>query len=190
MRVLCLSVCFLWALAAHCGVVQAVGQPPNIVLVLTDDQSWNGTSVQMDPSRPNSKSDFYQTPRLEELAAAGMRFSNGYSSAPVCAPTRAAIQTGMSPAQLQMTDLHFALPPGSVRWEGGYTNLPLTPPAPLPFDPNLYTLPRIIKDSNPDYVTAHFNKWHLDFLASTTPQATGYDFAQAVVPLPNDEIDP
>jgi hypothetical protein len=41
---------------------------PNIVLMISDDQAWYGTSVQMHPEMQNSKSDFYQTPRLEELA--------------------------------------------------------------------------------------------------------------------------
>ena len=79
--------------------------PPNIVLILTDDQGWTSTSVQLDPDEPDSLSDFYQTVRLEELASQGMRFSNAYSSGPVCSPTRASIQTGKSTAQLQMTDI-------------------------------------------------------------------------------------
>ena len=64
---------------AAASLSRAADPPPNIVLILVDDQGWNGTSVQMDPSVPGSRSDFYQTPRLEELALSGMRFSNGYS---------------------------------------------------------------------------------------------------------------
>ncbi len=45
---------------------------PNVVLMISDDQAWYGTSVQMHPDMPNSKSDFYHTPRLEELASQGM----------------------------------------------------------------------------------------------------------------------
>ncbi len=162
---------------------------PNIVFILTDDQAWNGTSVQMDPSVPGSKSDFYQTPRLEQLAAQGMRFSNAYSSAPVCSPTRAAVQTGTSPAQLQIADLVQALPPGSARWKGAYEGLPLVSPAPFEFDPNQLTMPRIIKQSNPNYVTSHIGKWHLDIPSSTTPLAVGYDFVSDPI-LPPDEVDP
>ena len=33
-----------------------------------------------------SKSDYFETPNLEILAEEGMRFSDAYSSAPVCAP--------------------------------------------------------------------------------------------------------
>jgi len=38
---------------------------PNFILVLTDDQGWNGTSVYMSDSLPLSKSDYHQTPNLE-----------------------------------------------------------------------------------------------------------------------------
>ena len=46
--------------------------PPNFILVLTDDQGWNGTSVSMSDSLPLSKSDYHKTPNLELLAKKGM----------------------------------------------------------------------------------------------------------------------
>ena len=61
---------------------------PNIVFMLADDQGWNGLSVAMHPDVPASKGELVQTPRLEQLAAAGMRFSNAYAPAPVCSPTQ------------------------------------------------------------------------------------------------------
>ena len=45
--------------------------PPNIILFLADDQGWTGTSVAMDRSRNDSKSDYYRTPSLERLAKEG-----------------------------------------------------------------------------------------------------------------------
>jgi arylsulfatase A-like enzyme len=189
------SLHFTLTVALICGLggsltartSQAVA--PNIILLLSDDQSWNGTSVQMDPNVPNSKSDFYQTPRLEQLAASGMRFSNGYSASPVCATTRSALQSGKSPALLQMTDMAWALPPGSGRWNGAYEGLPLMPPQPEPFDPNTYSLPRIIKDANPAYKTAHYGKWHLQVPVSTNEFAVGYDFGGELA-TPPDNVDP
>lgn len=50
------SLAFL-ALAAASAAAQ-----PNVVLILADDLSWVGTSVLMDPQRPDSKSDFHSTP--------------------------------------------------------------------------------------------------------------------------------
>jgi arylsulfatase A-like enzyme len=76
---------------------------PNIILLLSDDQDWNGLSVRMHPDNPESRSDFFETPNLEKFAAQGMRFSNGYAPAPVCSPTRISLQTGMTPARLGWT---------------------------------------------------------------------------------------
>jgi len=61
---------------------------PNIVFILADDQGWNALSAPMDPNVPGSKSDYFQTPNLDKLALGGMRFAQGYSPAPLCAPTR------------------------------------------------------------------------------------------------------
>ncbi|HEC44747.1 MAG TPA: hypothetical protein ENI20_18170, partial [Bacteroides sp.] len=46
---------------------------PNFILILTDDQSWVGTSYLTDPDDPRSKSDYYQTPNMAKLAEMGMR---------------------------------------------------------------------------------------------------------------------
>ena len=71
--------------------------PPNFVLVVSDDQGWTGTSVSMNPALPAAKSDFHKTPHLERLAAEGMRFTQGYASAPICCPSRRSLQFGQTP---------------------------------------------------------------------------------------------
>ena len=75
---------------------------PNFVLILADDQGWNGTSVKMIDNKDLSKSDFYETPNIERIAEKGVIFSNAYASAPVCAPSRYSIQFGQTPARLKM----------------------------------------------------------------------------------------
>ena len=75
---------------------------PNFIVFLVDDQGWNGTSVQMMNKEPLSKSDYHETPNLEILAQNGIKFSNAYSSAPVCAPSRYSIQFGKSPARMSL----------------------------------------------------------------------------------------
>ena len=75
---------------------------PNFVLILADDQGWNGTSVKMIDNKDFSKSDFYETPNIERIAEKGVIFSNAYASAPVCAPSRYSIQFGQTPARLKM----------------------------------------------------------------------------------------
>ena len=56
----------------------------NFILILADDQGWNGTSVKMINDNDLSKSDFYETPNIERIAENGVIFSNAYAGAPVC----------------------------------------------------------------------------------------------------------
>ncbi|MFN5916085.1 MAG: sulfatase-like hydrolase/transferase, partial [Planctomycetota bacterium] len=90
-------------LVTLCSREVQADERPNIVLMLSDDQGWDGLSVPMHPDVPASKGQHFYTPNLERLAARGMRFSNAYSPAPVCSPTRISLQTGKSPAQLHWT---------------------------------------------------------------------------------------
>lgn len=98
----------------------AVSESPNILILLADDLGWTGTSVQMDERVPGSKSDLYRTPNLERLASQGMRFSNAYSPAPNCSPTRMSIQTGKTAARLGATDIIDVVP----EHDGLTTNAP------------------------------------------------------------------
>ena len=78
---------------------RADSETPNIVLILTDDQSWVGTSLQIIPEDTRTRSDYFRTPNIERLGAMGMRFTQGYSPAASCCPTRRSIQTGQTPAR-------------------------------------------------------------------------------------------
>ena len=132
--------------------VDRAGGFPNIVFVLADDLGWTGLSVVADDRVPESKSDFYQTPRLEKLAHQGMRFSNAYAPAPMCTPTRASLLTGKSPAQLHMTT------PGPSGARVG--NRVMVPPRHVDALPESeVTIAELLKDRG--YATAHFGKWHL-----------------------------
>ena len=59
--------------------------PPNIILILTDDQGWGDLSI--------SGNKDLSTPNIDQLANNGVRFDRFYVS-PVCSPTRAEILTG------------------------------------------------------------------------------------------------
>jgi arylsulfatase A-like enzyme len=146
---------------------------PNIVLILTDDQGWNGTSARMIAERADSRSDFYETPSIERLSAMGMTFSNGYAS-PNCSPSRLSLLTGKSAPRLKMTDIidrhsgvdyegHLLLPPG-------HTDNPAGRIYAIP--PGEQTIAEMIKAKNPSYATAHFGKWHL---AGAGPAQHGFD---------------
>src|SRR4051812_34987576 len=49
-------------------------------------------------------SKFYETPKSDQLAHDGIKFTGNYSSCTVCSPTRAALLTGKYPARLHITD--------------------------------------------------------------------------------------
>ncbi|MEM7700001.1 MAG: sulfatase-like hydrolase/transferase [Verrucomicrobiota bacterium] len=74
---------FLTALFTH-GVLIS-GERPNIVLIMADDIGIEGLSCY--------GAESYETPRLDQLAADGVRFTHAYSQ-PLCTPTRVQIMTG------------------------------------------------------------------------------------------------
>ena len=81
----------------------ATPRPPNFVVILGEGHGWSSTAVPMDDAVAGSKGTLARTPNLEQLAQAGMRMANFYAASPRCTPSRAAIFTGKSPAQLHMT---------------------------------------------------------------------------------------
>lgn len=140
--------------------VSTATQQPNIVLMLSDDQGWNGLSVPMHPEMSNSRGEIFHTPHLEELASQGMRFSCAYAPAPVCSPTRISIQTGKSPAQLHWTKAAPAV-----------TGRKLIEPRLIKsLSEHETTVAELLKKAG--YATAHYGKWHI---AGGGPGAHGYD---------------
>ena len=131
-------------------------KPPNFIVILTDDQGWNGTSVQMMDDEVQSKSDYHQTPNLEKLANRGMRFSSAYASAPVCSPSRYSIQFGQTPARLKMIRVGM-----NTKHINHQTS---------------YTIPKLLKKVNPDYKAAHFGKWGI----GVHPSELGYDESDGI----------
>ena len=166
------------ALAAAIFVVnQAAAQ--NIVLILSDDQGWTGTSVRMDDRVADSVSDLYQTPSLERLAAEGMKFSNAYSPAPNCSPTRMSIQTGKTAARLGATDIIDVVADENgvaniqVFHDNMYFNKPMIVPFPVSdIADEETTIAELLKQHDPDYATGHFGKWHM---GGGSPDRHGYD---------------
>ncbi len=126
---------------------------PNFVVILSDDQSWVGSSVEMHGSNPGTRSDYFRTPALERLAGRGMTFSNGYAPAPFCCPTRRSLQIGQTPARhIYQRD--------QAAW-------------PLAYRAQL-NIPAVLKKADPRYRLAHFGKWDHRF-DTPTPEDVGYD---------------
>jgi len=137
----------------------AAQQQPNFLFILVDDMGWADLGAY--------GSDLHRTPRIDALAAEGLRFTDAYSASPVCSPTRASIMTGKHPAKLHMTVWREAAkrPP---------LNRPLLAPITedrLPHDE--VTIAEVLHDAG--YMTAHVGKWHLG-TAEYYPQTQGFDY--------------
>jgi len=149
----------LTALSLSCA--KAADHKPNIVLFLADDLGWTGLSC--------FGSDLYETPHLDKLSAGGMKFTDAHSACTVCSPSRAAIMTGMTPAQLHLTTFIA----GQNR---PYAKLNI-PDWTLGLKESYTTVAEALKVGG--YRTWQIGKWHLDFPGSTVgPTGHGFDFAR------------
>ena len=131
-------------------------KPMNIVFILADDLGWSDVTLY-------GKTNYYETPNLERLAARGLTFTRAYSASPLCSPTRASIMTGQTPArnghtapQHHMGEVRLK---ASVPESSGPGNKAVLTQSATRLDTKLPTLVRLIKTKG--YSTAHFGKWHL-----------------------------
>ena len=81
----------------------AAERPPNVVLILTDDQGYADLGCY--------GSFKIKTPRIDQMAAEGVRFTDFYASANVCTPSRAGLLTGCYPQRIGMGEIP-AVPAG------------------------------------------------------------------------------
>lgn len=72
--------------ATHAGSHQQEGRPPNILFILTDDLGIGDLQCYGNP--------YVETPRINRLAEQGVRLTQHYAPAPLCAPSRAGYLTG------------------------------------------------------------------------------------------------
>lgn len=125
------------------------GVKPNIIVILTDDQG------SIDLNTYGAK-DLY-TPNIDKLASSGVQFSQFYSAAPLCSPSRAALLTGLTPQGAGL--------PTNASSTKGAKGMP----------GNKTTMAETFKRL--DYKTAHIGKWHLGFSPDTMPLAQGFDYS-------------
>lgn len=86
------------------AATMACGQTPNVVMILSDDQSYRDFGFM--------GNDLVHTPNLDTLAEQSARYPNGYVPMSVCRPSLATILTGMYPHQ---HGIHFNHPPPGLR---------------------------------------------------------------------------
>ena len=103
--------------AFSCKKESETEAPPNLVLIIADDLSWDDLGCYGHPS--------LKTPNIDKLANEGMRFDNAFLTASSCSPSRASIITGKYPHQTDAEQLHWPLPAEQITFveilrEAGY----------------------------------------------------------------------
>lgn len=121
----------------------AAAPSPNLIVILADDLGWTDLHCY--------GSDFYQTPNIDRLASEGMKFTQSYSAATVCSPTRAALLTGKYPARLHVTDW--------IPGRAAKNDLLLIPDWTPHLPTSEPTIATALKKAG--YDTASIGKWHL-----------------------------
>ncbi|WP_084696451.1 sulfatase [Maribacter thermophilus] len=135
---------------------------PNVVLIVTDDLGWMDVSY--------NGSSFYETPNIDALAKESVRFINGYASSPVCSPSRASIQTGMYPTNVDVTNWI----PGRAANKGAEKeNRWLSNVTEDKLHLKYTTIAEVLKSK--DYTTCFIGKWHLGETEDLWPENQGYD---------------
>jgi len=137
-------------LIALCSGLAAQGdRKPNIVYLLADDLGYGEVGCY--------GQEKIKTPHLDQLAAEGMRFTQHYSGAPVCAPSRCVLMTGRHLSHAYIRGNKPVMPEG--QWA-------------IPDD--AVTIPELLRPLG--YATGCVGKWGLGPAASTgDPNAQGFD---------------
>ncbi|WP_167598041.1 sulfatase [Leeuwenhoekiella sp. ZYFB001] len=137
-------------------------QKPNVVFILVDDLGWSDLGIQ--------GSKYYLTPRIDELAKEGIRFSNAYAANPVCSPTRASIMSGKDPADVRVNISNWI---GAQEYENRQNQKMIQPGvgAYLPLEE--FTMAEAFQNSG--YKTQFIGKWHLGETEEYWPENQGFD---------------
>ena len=126
------------------GSAASAQDKANIVYVLVDNWGWGDISLH---------GGTVPTPRIDELAAQGTRFTN-FNVQNQCTPTRSAIHTGRLPIRSGTQKVPApGEPQGMAPWE--------------------YTVAELLSDAG--YATAMYGKWHIGDKDGRLPNDQGYD---------------
>lgn len=119
------------------SVTCLAGSRPNIVFILADDFGYTSLNSY------GAGKDLLRTPHIDSIAASGMRFTNAYTPASICTPTRYGFLTGRYP------------------WRTSLKTGVVNPNDPLLPDVNRVTIADWLKERG--YNTAAIGKWHLGY---------------------------
>ncbi len=128
---------------------------PNIVFILADDLGWGELGCYGQQKIP--------TPHIDHLATRGMRFTQHYSGAPVCAPSRCVLMTGKHLGHAEIRGNRQAKVSFPEFTEGQH-----------PLSKESLTFVQVLQQAG--YATGGFGKWGLGPVGSTgDPNRKGFD---------------
>ncbi len=154
-------------------VEDRVGKPlvvslskPNIVHIMIDDLGWQDIA-----SHRINGDVVYDTPNLDALTREGRRFTQAYSPAPTCAPSRSSFLVGRYPAHTRI--YHVT---GSSIPRGRGESPMIAPYYPYGLPGDAVTIPQMLKKAG--YVSGHVGKWHAGGKSEgyPFPLDLGFDF--------------
>ena len=172
-----------WEMSGGSATPETENRPPNIILIVADDLGYNDISA-----FGGGVTEGFKTPGIDRLAEEGVVFSQAYSGASTCAPSRAMLMTGRYPTR---TGFEFTPTPAgmarAVSTVASTVETSSTPPSYYDADvesahPSYeekglltgeLTIAEVLRDS--DYYTAHIGKWHLGRENGMGPNAQGFD---------------
>lgn len=172
-----------WEVSDGPAMPDAETRPPNIILIVADDLGYNDIST-----FGGGVTEGFKTPGIDRLADEGVVFSQAYSGASTCAPSRAMLMTGRYPTR---TGFEFTPTPAgmarAVSTVSSTVQASSTPPSYYDADvershPSYeekglvtgeLTIAEVLRDSG--YYTAHIGKWHLGRENGMGPNAQGFD---------------
>jgi arylsulfatase A-like enzyme len=129
----------------------AAPRPPNVVLLLADDLGYADVGFQGMTDIP--------TPAIDQVAAQGARFTDGYATHPVCSPSRAGLLTG-----LYQHRFGFEHNSGPERFTAPNFGVPRTVPM------------LAEKLAAAGYATGMVGKWHVGFQPGLRPHERGFGY--------------
>lgn len=151
-------------ISAFCfSVKSAEKNRPNIVFILADDMGWNDLGCY--------GNKYIETPHIDSLAKAGVKFTQAYSCSPVSSPSRAGILTGKHPGLLQLTNYL-----GGNKVDKNSTVLPAKWKPYL--DSTETTIAEVLHSVG--YKNAMIGKWHLGNNKGMNPWEQGFDYTRMI----------